>query len=113
MSMALLIAGISAQEEILTVDIQPASIEAFSENCPITSGPATAIVSGGIPGYTYAWSQVSGNPITITSPASPTTTFSKTEIGISTGVFRCTVTDLSGDFVSQDMSVELECGSLF
>ena len=112
MSMALLLAGIGAQDEILTVDIQPASLSGFEDLCPITLGPVTAVASGGIPGYTYQWAQISGDPITINSPTSQTTTFSKSTNGISTGIFRVTVTDQAGDFVSRDMNVELECGTL-
>jgi hypothetical protein len=63
----------------------------------LVSSPATVVVaSGGTPGYTYAWSRVSGDStIACTSPTSASTTFSRSSAiaHTYTAVWKCVVTD--------------------
>lgn len=80
------------------------------ETVQITAGPVTASIalSGG---FTYAWTKVSGDDISITSPASDSTTFTgQPGLGnIITATFRCTVTKTaSGQSWSGDVEITLE-----
>lgn len=62
----------------------------------VTSDPATVVASGGTPGYTYAWTRVSGDTsIFCNSPTSATTTWTRSSatVHIYTAVWKCTVTD--------------------
>lgn len=61
----------------------------------VTTGSATCTATGGTPGYTYAWTRVSGDVFTINSPTAATTTFTRS-LGAEEareGVYRCTATD--------------------
>lgn len=67
----------------------------------VVSGEVQLYVFGGIPPYTFAWSEMSeglGNGITIEDPDDSTTSFSKaipdnTEV---TGQFKCLITSQGG-----------------
>lgn len=61
----------------------------------VVSQETTVTATAGTAPFTYAWSQVSGDPMTIANPAGAKTAFSATvprETSM-TGVFKCTVTD--------------------
>jgi hypothetical protein len=62
---------------------------------PQTTSSVTVTPSGGVAPYTYAWTKVSGDTVTIDSPAAATTTFTGTPPENSTlsGTYKCTVTD--------------------
>lgn len=62
---------------------------------PLTTDATTVTPSGGTGPYTYAWTLVSGDTLTINSPTAATTTFTGTPAYNSnlSGVYRCTVTD--------------------
>jgi hypothetical protein len=65
----------------------------------VTTGTTTVTATGGVPGYTYAWTwQSGGASITITSPASASTAFTAfVNHGSSfSGTALCTVTDTVG-----------------
>jgi hypothetical protein len=67
--------------------------------CPTqVSTPTNAVTisaSGGTSSYTYSWAHISGDTFTVNSPASATTTFTRTTNKNQTfsGVYRCTVSD--------------------
>ena len=64
----------------------------------------TATASGGAGGYTYAWTYVSGDALTVTLPSSATTGFSGSSNG-DYSVYRCTVTDSAAASVYQDFTL--------
>jgi hypothetical protein len=79
----------------LTVSISPTSLNTDFAGTPITSAGATATPSGGTATYSYAWTKVSGDTVTINSPTSATTTFTAAVIAghSKAATYRCTVTD--------------------
>lgn len=87
--------------------VSPETIERFAEvGTTLTTQAATATPTGGTPPYTYAWSRVSGDTsISITSPTSASTTFSRFVAAETTysAVFQCVATDALG--VSQTDTV--------
>jgi hypothetical protein len=102
-----LVSGITA------VTAAPANVWGFSSGSPVTSNDTTATVTGGSGTFSYAWSQVDGDPgITITVPNGATTTFSAIMFPGATksGQFICTVTDtVTGQAVaSNEVTVTLE-----
>ena len=64
----------------------------------LTTRNVTALVTGAVGTVTYLWSQVSGDPMTITNPNSASTAFSALVNPGETldGVFKCHVTDSGG-----------------
>lgn len=76
----------------------------------ITSSIATATATGGAGGYSYAWTYVSGDALTVSSPAASSTTFSTTLLSgqTKTAVYRCTVTDAASATGFDDLTVTLE-----
>lgn len=102
---------LAAQSAPLSVVVSPTSLyKSRVGNGSITSDPATGSASGGTPGYTYAWTYVSGSSYTINSPSSAATTFTTTvSVGSSkTGTYRCTVTDGVGGTAYFDITVDFE-----
>lgn len=76
----------------------------------VVTDAVTVTPTGGTAPYTYAWTQVSGDPINIVSPTSATTTFQQ-NLGpseIATGVFRITVTDNAALERSLSLGVTLQ-----
>ena len=77
----------------------------------ITSGSVTVTATGGTPGYTYAWTWLSGGSgITINSATSATTTFDGTNAfngTHKTGTARCTITDSLSATATVDVPVNL------
>lgn len=91
----------------LTVSVTDNDLVAFgSSNKPlkVTTPTTTAIPSGGLAPFTYAWAQLSGSPSTITSPATATTAFSAIA-GVSdlSATYRVTVTDSLGKTATADV----------
>lgn len=76
----------------------------------VTTPAAAATATGGTPGYSYAWTRISGDVFTINSPASPSTTFTATVTGGSfkQGVYRCTATDGVAATAFADVTVYAE-----
>ena len=73
----------------------------------VTTGSVTVTASGGTGPYTYAWTNVSGDTFTVTSPTAATTTFSITVAvdEVKTAQYRCTVTDSLAATYAVDVSV--------
>ncbi|MEO5642074.1 MAG: PKD domain-containing protein [Bacteroidia bacterium] len=57
----------------------------------VCNGSATATVTGGTPGYTYAWSPSGGNGVTAT--------------GLCAGNYSCLITDLNGCTITQTFTI--------
>lgn len=74
----------------------------------ITSGSIAVTPAGGAT-YSYAWGYVSGDTMTITSPSSAATTFSKScrYSQSFSSVYRCTVTSLTGVTAGATASVDV------
>jgi hypothetical protein len=72
-----------------------------------TTGSVTVTASGGTGPYTYAWTNVSGETFTVTSPTAASTTFSITVAAddVKTAEYRCTVTDSLAATYAVDVSV--------
>lgn len=104
--------------------ISPASVSGYGStgssggNVAVTTDAATVSTSGGVGPFTYSWAHVSGDTFTVNSASSASTTFSKTMAApsidgtsnISSGVYRCTITD-TGDSsyqTTKDVTVTTE-----
>lgn len=61
----------------------------------LTTNSVTITASGGTSPYTYLWTKVSGDTVTINSPTSNTTSFSATVNDGETknAIYKCTITD--------------------
>ncbi len=109
-----LAAASAAVTAVLTATASPAAhtIRATAPPSPpttLTTPSTTVTASGGVPGYSYAWTFVAnGDGIVINSPTSATTTFSSTAIGgqARKGTARCTVTDDLGISTYADVSLK-------
>lgn len=73
-----------------SASISPASATG-SGKVNITTNSVTATPSGGTGPYTYAWTYVSGDAVTVLSPTAASTQF-RSNISAG-GVYRCTITD--------------------
>lgn len=97
----------------LSLSISPSPVDGTgpgTEPATITSDLATASPSGGLGPYSYSWAYVSGDTVTITSPSSAATTFSREMVWpkqIATATVRCTCTDSSGQSATADLTVFL------
>jgi hypothetical protein len=76
----------------------------------VTTAAATATATGGTPGYSYAWTHVSGDTFTVNSESSASTTFTTTLSAgtFKEGVYRCTATDSVSASASSDITVYAE-----
>lgn len=101
----------TAKVTALAVSISPSSLYTTRVGAgTVVSAPATATASGGSGGYTYAWTYVSGNSFSVTSPTSASTTFSTSLLAAQykLGVYRCTVTDSLSNTAHADITIEFE-----
>lgn len=95
----------------LSGSASPSSIQHdYSGSTSATSGSVTVTATGGTPGYTYAWTHVSGSTdVTVTSASAAATTFGVT--GLSDGatksaIKRCTITDAAAATYTLDVAVQ-------
>lgn len=93
----------------LTLSVTPSALETDSFASPITTDGALATPSGGLAPYTYVWAKLSGDNITVNSPASASTSFTGSVPADSTrsAIFRCTCTDSLGTSAHGDITVTL------
>ncbi len=81
---------------VLTATTSTTGVSGSSTGSGVTSGPVTAIPSGGSGFFSYTWTLVSGSGPTPNSPTSPTTTFSAT-IGTAgsavSATYKCVIKD--------------------
>jgi hypothetical protein len=85
--------------DALALSVSSSTVLKVEDAASVTTGSVTVSASGGTPGYTYAWTKVSGGAISITSDTAATTTFSATSLTANearSAVMRCTVTDSAG-----------------
>lgn len=89
----------------LNVSTSPTSLTGNRVGPGSVSALIQATAAGGVPPYTYAWSNVVGTA-TFTSPNSASTNVSQTLVdgGSSTGTVRVTVTDAATSTVSKDIT---------
>jgi hypothetical protein len=83
----------------MTATASPGSLYKVGIASSQTTSSTTVTVTGGVSPYTYSWSKVSGDTLTVDSPTAATTTFTAT--GLVEGdsrdaTYRCTVTDSTG-----------------
>jgi hypothetical protein len=72
------------------------SVSATNDSATVTTSAVSITAVGGTPTYSYAWTKLSGDTITATSPSASSTTFSgATMVSGETrnAIFRCTVKD--------------------
>jgi gliding motility-associated-like protein len=67
------------------------SASSTAATCGGSNGSATVVPGGGSPGYTYAWAPSGGS--------------AATAIGLSTGTYTCTITDVNGCTITQTVTV--------
>lgn len=99
----------------LSIWVIPGSISKTGTAGTITTDTVTAAASGGTPGYTYAWTKVSGDSITAVSAATAATTFQATSVTTGetrTAIFRCTVTDGAAATATVDVTVAINAATM-
>jgi len=79
----------------------------------VVTNTATVIASGGIGGFTYLWSKVSGDTLTIGASTSAATTFSANPGlgGSKEAVYKCVVTDAAGTTAEVEVEIVIYDGS--
>ena len=96
----------------LAVSISPSSVRNIGNAASFTGATgATATASGGTSPYTYAWTKVSGDAITIASPSSATTKFSVAGMApfeARLAIFRVTATDAVLATATSDVQVSMD-----
>lgn len=80
---------------VFTMFVSPETLENISPPGAATSSIAEAYPSNGVEPYTYLWTQVSGDSMTISNPSNKSTKFSTSGSNgnIKSAVFQCEVTD--------------------
>jgi hypothetical protein len=86
----------------LSISLSPTSFV----GSPIAPPACTATGAGGSGGYTYAWTKVSGDTLTVSAPSSASTNFTGGSGG-DYSIYRCTVTDSLSATAYQDFTISL------
>lgn len=91
--------SVSVTRAAMTASASPTSLSKVGVASSQTTLSTTVTPVGGVAPYTYVWTKVEGNTLTVDSPTAATTTFSAT--GLLQGenrdaTYRCTVTDSTG-----------------
>jgi hypothetical protein len=98
----------------MTASASPTSLYKTGPTSSQTTASVTVTPSGGVSPYTYSWTLLTGDTLTVNSPTAATTTFSMT--GMISGdsfdaTYRCTVTDSTGGTpltATADVTVTIE-----
>lgn len=90
-----------------TSDAHPSGSRVGAGYC--ATGDVTITPSGGVAPFTYAWVKLSGNG-SVNNPSGSTTSFfdNLANGAITTGTFRCTVTDALGSTTTVDEAATFE-----
>jgi hypothetical protein len=105
---------VSITREAMLATASPTTLYKSGGTGTITSNSTTVTPSGGTSPYSYAWTKVTGDTLTVTSPTAASTTFSTSGLGEGNFVaatYRCTVTDSTTPTAltaTADVSVTLE-----
>jgi hypothetical protein len=86
----------------LSISLSPTSFVGFA-----SSTSCTATGAGGSGGYTYAWTKVSGDTLTVSAPSSASTNFTRATDSDYSSIYRCTVTDSLSATAYQDFTINL------
>lgn len=98
--------------------ISPSSLSGFKigSGTVITSAPATVLVTGGAPPYTFLWTDVTNlDGISETLPTAQTTYWRKTFASApdsAEGTFKCVVTDALLDSVDTENNIQINLQTL-
>lgn len=103
--------GISA---LLSLNVSPSSVSGvgfgMGGSGNVVSDSATATPSNGQSPFTFLWTFVSGDTMSINTATNATTTFNKTaafDDTVYNAVFKCTVTDDNSDTAEDTVAVQL------
>ena len=99
----------------LTIWATPGTTSKTGSAGTVTTDTITAAATGGTPGYTYAWTKVSGDSITVVSAATAATTFQATSVTTGetrTAIFRCTATDAAAATATVDVTVTITAAAM-
>lgn len=111
MSIASVLFATASATAVLTAFATPSSIYGSHFGPGVAATPAVTIsVTGGTTPYTYAWTKVSGDTMTVANPTGASTGFSAT-VGYGDSLnatYRCTITDAAGRTKTVDVGVTLE-----
>lgn len=102
------IAALSGSKNPITLSISSPNAYANAlGGLPATTSPVTVTATGGIGSFTYSWTKVFGDTLTLSGASSNTTTFTGTPGLGNTLVasYKCTVTDSIGDTEEIEVSV--------
>jgi len=96
----------------LSATASPTSLSATGASTSIETGASTVTASGGVGGYTYAWSFISGGAdMVILNGATRSASFESTSAlaagDTATGTAQCLVTDSLGDTTTVDVDVSI------
>jgi hypothetical protein len=94
----------------ISLALAPTALSRAGSYSSQTTSGVTATASNGAGGYSYAWTKVSGDSITIGSASSASTTFSAVGLDhgeIRVATFRCTATDLAAATTTKDIVVTI------
>lgn len=104
--------SVSITRGAMTASASPTTLTKRGIASSQTTSSVTVTPSGGVSPYTYAWSLVSGDTLTVNSPTSATTTFTASSLAygeIRSALYRCTVTDsTSGTALTATVDVPVE-----
>lgn len=101
-----------SKSNALALVVAPNTLSKTGPNGSLQSDLATAIPSGGLAPFTFAWSIVSGDVYNINTPTADNTTFNSTGTNeAQSGNYKCIVTDDNGDTAQDQVQVNFIFGT--